>query len=240
MTKSDLPDWFVALLHSVTAKRPRTVIDHILAHGQVTTEELRDLYGYSHPPRAARDVRELGIPLETFRVEGSDGRQIAAYRFGDPSQERTSALSGRTVATAQIKDDLLRQFGAQCNISLTALPPGDLQVDHRIPFGIAGEQAEPVALQQYQLLSPSANRAKSWSCQHCPNWTQRDQAICASCYWAAPERYSHVATQQVRRLDLIWSGAETADFDQLAAEAEQIGTPLPEFVKQVLRRHLSR
>ena len=47
------------LCEQVTAKRPRTVIDHILKHGQVTTAELRDLYGYDHPPRAARDVREV-------------------------------------------------------------------------------------------------------------------------------------------------------------------------------------
>ena len=67
MDESDLPTDFLELLRSVTARRPKTVIDHILQHGFVTTEELRDLYGYNHPPRGARDVRELGIPLETFR-----------------------------------------------------------------------------------------------------------------------------------------------------------------------------
>ena len=64
----DLPADFVARYQAVTAKRPRTVIEHILAHGYVTTEELRDKYGYNHPPRAARDVREQGIPLETFPI----------------------------------------------------------------------------------------------------------------------------------------------------------------------------
>jgi hypothetical protein len=48
----------------VTAKRPKTVIGHILKHGQITTEELKNLYGYNHPPRAARDVKEHGIPIE--------------------------------------------------------------------------------------------------------------------------------------------------------------------------------
>lgn len=79
----DLPKDFIALCHSVTAKRPKTVIDHILEHGFITTEELKETYGYNHPPRAVRDVREHGIPVETFRVTGSDGRKIAAYRFGD-------------------------------------------------------------------------------------------------------------------------------------------------------------
>ena len=81
--KQKLPKTFIEKLRSVTAKRPKTVIYHILKNGFVTTEELKDL-GYAHAPRAARDVRELGIPLETFRVKGSDGKSIAAYRFGTP------------------------------------------------------------------------------------------------------------------------------------------------------------
>ncbi|WP_369334486.1 helix-turn-helix domain-containing protein [Candidatus Thiosymbion oneisti] len=54
------------MLESVEAKRPKTVIDHILKHGQITTEELKDTYGYNHPPRATRDVREQGIPIKTL------------------------------------------------------------------------------------------------------------------------------------------------------------------------------
>ncbi len=70
---------FMKLCRSVTAKRPKIVIEHIIKYGQITTEELKEKYGYNHPPRAVRDVREHGIPIETFRVTGSDGRKIAAY-----------------------------------------------------------------------------------------------------------------------------------------------------------------
>ena len=52
-----------------------TVIDHILRHGFITTQDLKDNYGYNHPPRAVRDVKEHGIPTEMFRVKGSDGRE---------------------------------------------------------------------------------------------------------------------------------------------------------------------
>jgi hypothetical protein len=69
-----LPDDFLQLCQSVTAKRPKAMIDHILQHGYVTIEDLKKIYGYNHPPRAARDVREHGIPLETFRVKGSGRR----------------------------------------------------------------------------------------------------------------------------------------------------------------------
>ena len=96
MSKRNYPPEFLELLKSVKARRPRTVIDHILEKGQITTEELKDIYGYNHPPRAIRDVREHGIPIETFRVTGSDGRKIAAYKFGNPSAVRAAQLSGRT------------------------------------------------------------------------------------------------------------------------------------------------
>lgn len=58
MRAEELPADFVERCRAVKAKRPRTVIEHILEHGYITTEELRTRYGYNHPPRAARDVRE--------------------------------------------------------------------------------------------------------------------------------------------------------------------------------------
>ncbi len=79
MRKQAYPPEFLKLLKSVEAKRPKIVIDHILKHGRITTEELKDLYGYHHPPRAIRDVRERGIPIATFFVTGADGKRIAAY-----------------------------------------------------------------------------------------------------------------------------------------------------------------
>lgn len=56
MAGEEYPEEFLKLLQAVTNKRARIVIDHILEHGFVTTEELKTKYGYDHPPRAARDV----------------------------------------------------------------------------------------------------------------------------------------------------------------------------------------
>lgn len=234
----DLPGDFVELLKSVRHKRARTVIDHILEHGQVTTEELKDRYGYNHPPRAARDVRERGIPLRTVHVSGADSRRIAAYRFGNPADLRASILHGRSASATKLKRALVAQHGSRCHIYRTEFPERDLQVDHRVPFEIAGDPAEPLsgAAEAYMLLCASANRAKSWSCEHCPNWQDRDVETCRTCYWAHPEDYSHVATAQIRRLDLIWSADEVGEYDALQSEA---GThALPEFVKEILRAHL--
>ena len=52
------------LLPNIRNKRARIVIEHILAHGHITTEDLEH-YGYKHPPRAARDVREAAAARDT-------------------------------------------------------------------------------------------------------------------------------------------------------------------------------
>ena len=237
MTEPALPAEFLALLESVEAKRPRTVIDHIRAHGYVTTEDLKERYGYNHPPRAARDVRELGIPLETFRTTAADGRSIAAYRFGDPTQARTRQLAGRTVLSRRLKQALIDKHGARCHIYRAPCDPEDLQIDHRIPFEIAGDVGQADEdVDAYMLLCASANRAKSWSCEQCPNWQDRIEATCRTCYWAHPDDYTHVAMRELRRLDIVWNHDEVDEYDRLQAEAGG-RNELPEFVKEVLRKH---
>jgi hypothetical protein len=190
---------------SVTAKRPKTVIDHILEHGFITTEELKEKYGYNHPPRAVRDVRENGIPVETFRVTGSDGRSIAAYRFGELENQAIRKRAGRTGLSKKLKDGLIEKHGCKCFIYLETLGEQDLQIDHRVPFEVDGDgDGGEWNIDDFMLLSASANRAKSWSCEHCENWRiTKDKSICISCYWAYPENYSHIAMKPMRRVDLF-------------------------------------
>jgi hypothetical protein len=230
----ELPKWFIAKVKAVTAKRAKTVIDHILEHGHITTEELKNLYGYDHPPRAARDVREHGIPLETFRIAGSHGRSIGAYRFADPSKIRAGILEGRKVFSKELKESLVERSGSKCGVCLTEYESRYLQVDHRVPYEVGGEgQGTPEDL---QLICGSCNRVKSWSCEHCANWTERlDLKVCMTCYWASPESYKHIAMRPVRRLDLVWTEQEVADFDRLSKAARKRGQPLPEFIKAILR-----
>lgn len=236
------PKKFLELCTAVTAKRPKTVIDHILKHGHITTEELREKYGYNHPPRAARDVREHGIPLETFYVTGSDGRKIAAYRFGDISKKRFRNLSGRTGLSRKIKEYLIGKYGCKCFIYLEDMDEGELQIDHRVPYEIGGDdEGVEQNSNDFMLLSGSANRAKSWSCEHCENWRSlKKKEICLSCYWAYPEAYSHVAMRQVRRLDLIWHGKEAEQYEKLKIDAKDSGQTIPEFVKELIEKAIER
>lgn len=238
MTEQVFLPAFLKLLKSVEAKRAKTVIDHILEHGQITTEELKDTYGYNHPPRAIRDVREQGIPIIMFRVTGTDGRKIAAYKFGDPSAVRSAQLSGRTAFSSSLKNALTEKYGPRCHLYLEPFPIKELQIDHRIPFEIAGDHGDlPGNVNEYMLLCASANRAKSWSCEHCGNWQTKDVGTCQSCYWAYPESYRHIAMRDIRRLDLLWSGEEIAEYNILIAEAEKAQEEVPEYLKNMLRNH---
>jgi hypothetical protein len=236
----DLPPDFVEKCRAVTAKRARTVIDHILTHGYVTTEELKETYGYNHPPRAARDVREQGIPLETFRVTGSDGRSIGAYRFGNPARARFSRLSGRTAFAKALKAELIKLQGSRCAIYLEEFNSRDLQIDHRIPFEVAGDDAENmVDPKTYMLLSGSANRAKSWSCEHCVNWQElKNPEICQKCYWAFPEDYVHVAMRQARRVDIMWTGEEISVYDRLKKRTLELQKDIPAYIKEIIEKHV--
>jgi hypothetical protein len=232
------PDDFIQLCQSVTARRPKSVIDHILKYGFVTTETLKETYGYNHPPRAARDVRELGIPLVTYRITGSDGRNIAAYKFGEINKNKFSKLAGRTGLSKKLKDELINRYGCKCFIYLENSNERELQIDHRVPFEVDGEpELQP---ENFMLLCSSANRVKSWSCEHCENWKNlKDKSICLSCYWAYPESYSHIAMRQVRRIDLLWQGDEVEIYESLKQQANLLNKEISELVKEIIERQIS-
>lgn len=208
------------MLSSVTAKRPATVIKHLLEYGCITSQELEEKYGCKHPPRAIRDVREQGIPIETYNVKDTNGKTIAAYRFGDPANAETSLKksAGRTVLSKALKKVLIDQYGAKCFVYLESMDEKELQIDHRIPYEINGEgDSDFNNVESFMLLSPSANRAKSWTCEHCPNWVAKDKVFCISCFWAYPEKYDHIAGRKEKIINIIFTGDEILDYEKLIA-----------------------
>lgn len=232
-----LPAAFVRNLKKITAKRARRVIDHILKHGHVTTEELKQKYGYNHPPRGAQDVKDLGVPIRMFRVKATDGSSAAAYEFGDPAKARFGQLRGRSALGKQLKADLIAAQGERCAITGAALGSSELQIDHRVPYQIGGDAKGTPKVACYMLLSRGANRAKSWACEHCPNFlVEKNPKVCGSCYWAFPDAYSHVATRSERRLDLVWQGDEVTVVQTLEKLAKANKVPTAVFVKSLLAR----
>ena len=234
---NEYPKEFLDLLQSVKAKRPQTVIKHILEHGFITSEELKNTYGYNHPPRAVRDVREHGIPIITYRVTGSDGRNIAAYKFGDPTdiQNNLSKAAGRTVLSKALKQALIDKYGSKCFIYLETMDKEVLQVDHRIPYEIGGEHDEK-DIDYYMLLSPSANRAKSWTCEHCENWKKKDRSFCLRCFWAYPENYDHIAGKFEKVISLVFTDDEIDDYYKLIELSGE--KTAQEIIKQIIHEHL--
>jgi len=235
MHKQTYPKEFLEQIASITNKRAKIVIEHILQHGFITTEDLETTYGYNHPPRAARDVREAGIPLETFKVKSTEGKSIAAYQFGDLSQIQKSKIEGRIAFSKKFKKLLYEQFTGHCSICNAVFEDRYLQIDHRIPYQIGGDINSERKNCDFMLLCSSCNRAKSWSCEHCSNWKEdKIPKICLTCYWGTPENYTHVAGKEMRRMDLQWSGEEIKYYDAIKLIAEKNNVELPEFVKEII------
>lgn len=237
----DLPPEFLERIRQVTNKRARIVLDHILQYGYITTEELKEKYGYNHPPRAAKDVRDEGIPLETFSVKSSDGRTIAAYRFGDLLSVVEGRSGGRKTFPKRFKNVLYKQAGGKCEICGAEFSGRELQVDHRVPYEIGGDaEFSEANTSGYMLVCGSCNRSKSWSCEHCPNWITKLPSLCQSCYWAHPDNYLHVATRNVRRVDMVWEGEELETFEEIRVSAQKANVGVSQFIKLLLQRIIHR
>lgn len=227
----------LAAAKKVTAHRAKVVIDHIIAHGFITTEDLKVTYGYNHPPRAAGDVRDQGIPLETFKVKGSDGKSIGAYRFGDPSKIEGGKLGGRKILPKQLKKELVEKFGSRCAISAEKYDESHLQIDHRIPYRISGDtEGTDRNPDDFMLLSGAAQRQKSWACEHCENFlTHKDKSTCQSCYWAYPESFTHIALKQERRVDLTFNEKEISIYQKLEESAKRNSSSIQDEIKKMIK-----
>lgn len=209
-------------------------MDTIARKGAVNTEEIKAA-GYDHPPRAARDVRELGFDLITTSVKSSSGRSIAAYTLG--AGESQTGKFGRQMLPKKERDEVIEKAGRKCQICGAT---HNLQVDHRIPYQVAGE-SEAKKPNAYQVLCGSCNRKKSWECEHCENWLDlKDADVCRTCYWANPETYEHIALRPERRVQVVWNENDFETFELLRDEANQAGTSVADMIKEKLRKNRLR
>lgn len=118
-----------------------------------------------------------------------------------------------------------------CGIALSSRY---LQIDHKVPFHVLGDvvDREP---SNFMLLCGSCDRTKSWSCEECDNWSKKNAAVCRTCYWGSPKKYTHIATSDVRRVDITWSGDETEAYDLLARSAKSKQADIRDHIKAVLK-----
>lgn len=233
----NIPKEFKEILDAVTNKRARFVIDTILEKGFCSTEDLQN-GGYEHAPRAARDVRELGIPLDTFKIKDSNGKSIAAYKFGDwESAKKSNQLakaSGRTQLAEKLKNALIERYGSRCHLYGEEYPARLLQPDHRIPYEIGGNPINMLDTDSFMLLSPSANRDKSWACEHCANWMRKNIDMCRTCYYAYPEEYQHIAGKTEKKLSIVFNSEDIDLYNQIVEQAKSHNISYQSAVKRMI------
>lgn len=243
MAKPKYSAELLAAVAKVTTKRGKILVEHILKHGCVSTEDLEIVYGLADAASAARDVRDAGVPLAKTSGKRKTGRQMAVYSFGDPSLIRGDRFQGRKAFAKGFKEVLVNTHGSKCAICSTPYEPRYLQIDHRVPYQIAGDAGDSKRpLEDYMLLCGSCQRSKSWSCEHCDNWREgRQLEICRTCYWAVPEDYTHIALKDHRRLEIVWLGEEEVfDHTKLKALANKNAITLPLYAKAALAEHVRR
>jgi hypothetical protein len=225
-----LPDEFVARIQAVTNKRARIVLDRIAKNGSITTEELKEL-GYDHPPRARMDAIDLGFPMTTTRVKSQNGKKsIAAYTFDLCGKFDEKGRAGRVALPKKRRLEIIAKAGNKCELCGAT---HDLQIDHRVPYQVAGESLKNDP-SPYMALDGSCNRRKSWACEHCKNFSDlREVKSCKECYWANPEEHKHVAMLTLRRADIVWNEDECKLFDKFRAKCMRDGVSVAEALKRL-------
>lgn len=217
-------------------KRAVLALQVLLDKGQVSTDELKDL-GYEHPPRIIGDIKDAGIPILKLSGKSRAGKRMAVYQFGSAEDIREGRIGGRAALPKAFKAELIAHYGSRDRITGASLHERLLQIDHRIPYRVAGDAGlDSRDVSAYMLLDGSSQRAKSFSCEQCENWQRlHDPAVCRACFWAYPEKYSHIAMEQIRRTDLVWQGADVAVHDRIRALAEKSGVSVNEYLVQLAR-----
>lgn len=215
--------------------RASKVLKAILERGSITTEELLEL-GYKHAPRARMDCVDNGFPIKTTMVKASDGSRMASYSLLSETELRESQ-SGRSIIPKVFKAKLIAHYGEYDRITGWQVTARALQVDHRIPYQVGGDEGlENEDLNAFMLLTGSTQRAKSFSCERCPNFLElKDPTVCATCYWAFPESYKHIGMRQMRQAELVWQDEETEAFDRVKAKLAAEGRTIEEAAKALLR-----
>lgn len=225
---------FIESVRSFCSARALFAIDKILRDGYVTAEELQK-QGYVHGARVIGDVRDNGIPIITKKIKTASGRSVANYVFGDVADIKQHKVGGRVAFPASFKRKLIEAYGSTCALSNAALSADELQIDHRIPYLISGDNANVRSVDEFMLLSASMQRSKSWACENCEN-SRRLYIIqnCKSCYWANPDQFTHVALRPERRVDLVFLNGEIFAFDQMKANATELRISIQSYIKKML------
>lgn len=159
---------------------------------------------------------------------------MGVYWLADEQPFLEGTFNGRQAFSKDFRRTCLEKYESKCVFCASVVEESRLQIDHRVPYQIAGE-VNVQNLTEFMPLCCSHQRTKSWICEHCPNYIKKDASVCKSCFWAIPDAdYMHVATVPERRLDLLWKGEqEVRSFEALKARARKENLPLADYLKKL-------
>lgn len=226
------PEWIAAVRALKHTARGRKVLEHLLEHGTINLYEIETTLHEAHAPSAIRDVKDRGVPIVPTRKVMAGGKMRQEYAL-QPNAPLRVGMIGRTGFSKDFKKRLTDHYGAKCLICGTEYDPRYLQPDHRVPQRIGGDEPDDQRdVDDYMPLCGPDNRAKSFECERCPNWTEMRVETCEGCYWAHPEDYVHVATRPERREVVVWTGSEVRAWEKLRRAAAKAGSSVADFIKR--------
>ena len=113
------PQSFLDKLNSATNKRPATVIQHILKHGYITSEELKDIYVRQTRLNMVRENGDLDLEGE---ITGYDLTQLAVKENAFASQSKlTITVRVRYSNRTKPEEDFEQSFSAYREFENTQL-----------------------------------------------------------------------------------------------------------------------
>ena len=120
--------------------RPKRVLEYLLKKGEVSTYQLGKL-GYDQPPRAAMDLKDIGVKLVTKSSKHpKTGNRMVIYMLDD-DQSNTFA-PGRKAFPKNFKQEIIDRDDSKCILCDKLYSSRFLQIDHKIPFILGGEDEE--------------------------------------------------------------------------------------------------
>lgn len=222
-------------------KRAKALAELLIEKGKVSTKEIREMLNEEHPPSAARDLKDLGIPIK-MTWGSSNGRRYGIYEFDNPDLLENNILRGRQYFPKSLKSNLIKRDGERCNISNINFKSQYLQIDHRIPYRLAGENGLPKDHpEDFQLLSAASQKQKSKICEgECQNFKSvKNPEICKDCYWAYPEDYNHIATQQIRVLNVGFLDKDVELFERIKSASLQSGLSMDQLIIDLIKQNFT-
>jgi hypothetical protein len=79
----------------------KSILNYLSKGNQMTTRAARTMFKINNIANAVYVLRNEGHVIYTNRVTLSDGRQVFAYRMGQPSRAYTQSMKSRDVSRAR-------------------------------------------------------------------------------------------------------------------------------------------